>query len=220
MGKRTWIGVFIIVIGLGFLLDQANIIPFSVMLADWWPLVFILIGVVQLIFHTQTAIFTGPIFIIVGALLLLHQFTDYHIVAYIWPLVIIYIGFIFIFFQAKHDKHVDENNLLQSLSLFSGSEIKSRSNPLQGGSIIAVFGGSEIDLREAVITDDQITIEITSVFGGVSLKVPEDIRVQISGVPIFGGWEDKTRHRDSENDNYPVLHLKCITVFGGVEISD
>lgn len=218
--KRTWLGIIIIVIGTGFLLDQANIISFTTILSSWWPLILILIGFLQLIIHTQTAIFTGPLFIIIGTIFLLNEWTDLQILFYLWPLVIIYIGIIIIFYRPKHNKNVNKNNMLDSISLFSGSEIKSQSNPFQGGNILAVFGGSDIDLRDAVIVDDEITIEITSVFGGVSLKVPENVQVEISGVPIFGGWEDKTRLTNKADIHRPIIYLKCVTVFGGVEVTD
>ncbi len=219
MLNRTLLGVVIILIGVGFLLQQADIFPFATFLGNWWPVIFVLVGVIQLLYRTQTSLFTGPLFLIIGVLLLVNQWADIHLLSYLWPLIIIYVGFIFIFFRAKHDDSIDDSQKLQSLSLFSGSEIKSRSNPLKGGSVTAIFGGAEIDLRDAVILDEQITLELTSLFGGISLKVPSNVQVQVSGVPIFGGWEDNTRHQE-ETDRQPILLIKCVTIFGGVEISD
>src|SRR5690625_1570626 len=217
--KRSWIGIIIVIVGVGFLLEQANLIQFTSLLSDWWPLIFIIVGVLQISYHAHMAVFTGPLFIIVGVILLLHQWTDLQLFSYLWPLIIIYVGFIFIFFQAKHNKHIDEKDKLQSFLLFSGSEIKSQANPLKGGTITTIFGGAEIDLRDTTIEDDQITIEITSLFGGVSLRVPQHVRVEVSGVPIFGGWEDNTRY-DEHLDHAPVILLKCVTIFGGAEISN
>lgn len=218
--RRTWLGILIIVIGIGFLLERTDIISFTSLLSSWWPLILVIIGLLQLVTRSHAAAFTGPIFIIVGALLLLNELTDVYLLPYLWPLIIIYIGFVVIFHREKHEKNINRNNVLDSISLFSGADIKSKSNPFQGGSILTVFGGADIDLRDAVITDDEITIEITSVFGGVSLKVPENIQVEISGVPIFGGWEDKTRNNKVDNSNQPILYLKCVTIFGGVEVRD
>lgn len=220
MLKRSWIGVVIILVGLGFLLQQADVFQFTTLLADWWPLIFVVVGVIQLVYRTQTSFFTGPLFLIIGILLLLNQWTDIQFLSYLWPLIIIYIGIIFVFYQGKHDESMDDSQILHSLSLFSGSEIISRSSELKGGSVTAIFGGAEIDLREAIILDEQITLELTSLFGGISLKIPPNVRVQVSGIPIFGGWEDKTRHREADDDLQPLLLIKCVTIFGGVEISD
>lgn len=218
--RRTWLGIIIIVIGLGFLLDQANVISFIDILSHWWPLIFIVIGFLQLVTQAQSATLTGPLFIMIGAILLLNEWTDSQIFLYLWPLVIIYIGIIIIFYRPKHNKNVNKDNMLDSISLFSGAEIKSQSNPFQGGNILAVFGGTDIDLRDAVIVDEEITIEITTVFGGVSLKVPENVQVEVSGIPIFGGFEDKTRHVNKENTHQPIIYLKCVSIFGGVEVTD
>lgn len=218
--RRTWLGIIIIVIGLGFLLDQANVISFIDILSHWWPLIFIVIGFLQLVTQAQSATLTGPLFIMIGAILLLNEWTDSQIFLYLWPLVIIYIGIIIIFYRPKHNKNVNKDNMLDSISLFSGAEIKSQSNPFQGGNILAVFGGTDIDLRDAVIVDEEITIEITTVFGGVSLKVPDNVQVEVSGIPIFGGFEDKTRHVNKENTHQPIIYLKCVSIFGGVEVTD
>jgi len=218
--RRTWLGIIIIFIGVGFLLDQANVISFIEILSNWWPLIFIVIGLLQLVTQAQSATLTGPLFIIIGAILLLNERTDSQIFLYLWPLVIIYIGIIIIFYRPKHNKNVNKDNMLDSISFFSGAEIKSQSNPFQGGNILAIFGGTDIDLRDAIIDDEEITIEITTVFGGVSLKVPENVQVEVSGIPIFGGFEDKTRHVNKENTHQPIIYLKCVSIFGGVEVTD
>lgn len=221
MAKRTGIGLLIILIGIGFLLQQADLFQFTNFLVDWWPLIFIIIGFVQLLYHAQVSLFTGPLFIIIGAILLMNQWTDMSLFNFLWPIIIIYVGIIFIFFQSKDHKSIDENHMLQSFSLFSGSEIISRSNPLKGGTVTTIFGGADIDIREAVIEDDEIVIELTALFGGIELRVPHDVQVHVKGVPIFGGWEDSTRITQREEATNPKkINVKCITIFGGAEITN
>lgn len=219
---RTWLGIIIIAIGIGFLLEQSDMISFSSIVSNWWPIILIIIGLLQLFTRSHSAYIIGPIFIIVGLFLLFNEMTDLYLLPYLWPIVIIYIGIIVIFSRTNstHEKNINKNNVLDSISLFAGSDIKSQSNPFEGGSILTVFGGADIDLRDVVIIDDEITIEITSVFGGVSLKVPEHVHVEISGVPIFGGWEDQTKNNQIENSHQPILYLKCVTIFGGVEVTN
>jgi len=83
--RRTWLGIIIIFIGVGFLLDQANVISFIEILSNWWPLIFIVIGLLQLVTQAQSATLTGPLFIIIGAILLLNERTDSLIFLYLWP---------------------------------------------------------------------------------------------------------------------------------------
>src|SRR5699024_11575604 len=112
----------------------------------------------------------------IGAILLLNEWTDSQIFLYLWPLVIIYIGIIIIFYRPKHNKNVNKDNMLDSISLFSGAEIKSQSNPFQGGNILAVVGGTDIDLRDAVIDNEEIKIEIRTVIDGVCCIVQETVK--------------------------------------------
>src|SRR5699024_7955770 len=108
MLNRTLIGVIIIVIGGGFLLQQADNFPFTSFLGNLWPAIFVLVVIIQLLYRTQTSLFTGPLFLIIGVLLLVNQWADIHLFSYLWPLIIIYVGFIFIFFRAKHDDSIDD----------------------------------------------------------------------------------------------------------------
>jgi len=40
----------------------------------------------------------------------------------------------------------------------------------------------------------------------------------VKGIPIFGGWSNKTSSKNYINPNAPVLTLHCFVAFGGVEI--
>ena len=54
--------------------------------------------------------------------------------------------------------------------------------------IIAVFGGADLDLREAVLPPSgEITLDVIAVFGGADIKIPPEMRVIDSGTAIMGG---------------------------------
>lgn len=216
MSGRIWLGVLFLLFGFGFLLHQADIIDLSQLLSNWWPLILIIIGVVQLINRKHSSASSGLLFLLIGLLFLLNQWLDLDLIAYIWPLIFIIIGIVIIFARVKRDKSFHTANDLDTFVLFSGAEINSQSQTFQGGSVTAILGGAEIDLRDAVIIDGA-SIDLTTVLGGVEMKVPDNVRVEISGVPILGGWEDKTRVR-IENDEVPVLKINCLTILGGFEI--
>lgn len=72
-------------------------------------------------------------------------------------------------------------------AVFSGAERRVVSDHFTGGETMAVFGGTEIDLRECQIADGSV-IFATAVFGGVELKLPQNCEVVIDHeVEIFGG---------------------------------
>mgnify|MGYP000545247364 CR=1 FL=1 len=49
--------------------------------------------------------------------------------------------------------------------------------------------------------------------------VPSNWRVQVTGVPVFGGWSNKT-NKVEVDDNNPVLKINCLVLFGGMEVKN
>ena len=84
--------------------------------------------------------------------------------------------------------------------------------------VVTVFGGAEIDLRDAILPGREITMRAVSVFGGLSITVPPEMRVVDSGVAIFGGRDVSGDFAESETPDSPVLRLQGACVFGGVSV--
>jgi hypothetical protein len=78
---------------------------------------------------------------------------------------------------------------------------------------VAVFGGVEIDLSDAVFESPEVVIEVTTVFGGVDIKVPENVSLHGSGIGIFGGFDVK--EQTSADPYAPVVRVKGAAIFGG-----
>lgn len=216
MSNKIWVGFIFIFFGFGFLLQQAGIWDFSDILAMFWPLILILIGVIQLTIRSISS-FSGILFIAIGGLFLANQWVDVNIVTYLWPLLLIIVGLTILISRMKQDRTPHSDQSIRAFTLFSGSDIRSQSKDFTGGNVTSIFGGAEIDLRDAVLSKKGTSLEITTIFGGVSVYIPENVRVEITGVPIFGGWENKTRRQSHEDEELPVLNVHCLTVFGGAE---
>jgi hypothetical protein len=81
----------------------------------------------------------------------------------------------------------------------------------------AVFGGVDLDLREARLESHEVTIESKAVFGGISIVVPPDVTVIMEGTGIFGGFAG-----DAEDvqppAGAPVVRVTGKAVFGGVAV--
>jgi hypothetical protein len=81
----------------------------------------------------------------------------------------------------------------------------------------AVFGGVDLDLREARLESAEVTIESKAVFGGVSIVVPPDVTVIMEGTGVFGGFGG-----DAEDvqppAGAPVVRVTGKAVFGGVAV--
>lgn len=217
MSSKSWIGFILIIFGFGFFLHQADVWDFPEVLSIFWPLILIIIGVVQLS-NRSISSFSGILFIAIGGLFLLNQWVDMNLAAYIWPLLLIIIGLTFIFSKIGRDKSLDSERSMRVFTLFSGTEVRSQSKQFEGGNVTSIFGGAEIDLRDAIFSEKGASLEITALFGGVSIYLPENVRVEVTGIPIFGGWEDKTRRRMNNDEGIPVLYVHYLTAFGGAEI--
>jgi hypothetical protein len=54
----------------------------------------------------------------------------------------------------------------------------------------------------------------------VDVIVPEGWRVQLGGLPIFGGYEDKTHKFGALAVDAPVLKVGATAIFGGVTVKN
>ena len=82
---------------------------------------------------------------------------------------------------------------------------------------MALFGGGDIDLRQAGFTAEGCNLHLTAIFGGIDVIVPDDIQVITSGIPIFGAIEDKSTHSETKPIRSTVK-CHCTVIFGGIEI--
>jgi len=79
----------------------------------------------------------------------------------------------------------------------------------------AVFGGVDLDLREARFQPGITTIRCKAVFGGVDILVPPGVRLEMSGTGIFGGFGETPGDDDSLPDA-PIVRVVGKAIFGGV----
>ncbi len=84
--------------------------------------------------------------------------------------------------------------------------------------IKAVFGGADLDLRDATLESAEVEIDIKAVFGGVNIVVPPDIRVAVDGDGVFGAFNDDTTRGPQPGPGAPVVRVTGKAVFGGVNV--
>jgi len=219
--QSSWVGITLIIIGFFFILDTFNIMEFGGIISDWWPAIFIIIGLIKLQGQDRVA---GLIFILIGALLLLtiHDVVEWNSIWRLWPLILIFIGLSMIFKGRRNkwkltNEKTTGDDYIHSNAVFGGSEHAITSQNFRGGETMALFGGVELDMRQAQISADGCKIHATALFGGVEIIVPDDWNVIITGTPIFGGIDSKSR-RKSDAKSGKDIYIHCTVAFGGVEI--
>jgi hypothetical protein len=120
---------------------------------------------------------------------------------------------------------------LNEVNIFWGGKRRIVAKNFVGGEIVAIFGGFEIDLREADIVGDVAEIEIATIFGGGEIRVPQNWEVVMDTVGIFGGCDDRTRHPDvpiagassaggSSIPRPKKLIIKGVAIFGGLGVKN
>ncbi len=106
---------------------------------------------------------------------------------------------------------------LDAVSIFGGVKKIIFSKNFQGGDIVNIFGGSELDFTQADITG-RVYIDVTQVFGGTKIIVPSHWMVISDMAAVFAGFDDKRIRTSAPLDNNKVLVLKGISIFAGVDI--
>jgi hypothetical protein len=211
---RLFFGILVIAAGVVLLLDNAGTLDAGEFFATWWPAVLILAGVLTLAAnprHWPVALIIAA----VGTAFLLSNLGIVDIGDFIIPAALILVGFLVIFGRGLGSR-TETGDKVNSFNVFSGSEIASHSNEFQGGSISAIFGGAEVDLRDAVPTPDA-QLDVFTAFGGVEVRVPDGWQVEVKGLPLFGGIENATA-KEAVAPNAPRLSISATVLFGGLEI--
>ncbi len=220
MSRKRFFGIIITCIGLLSLGNAMNIIDISLgyLIAHYWPLILVAVGLFNILTNSASKR-AGIVLLVVGVLLQLNISGYFNIFEYnlFWPIIFILIGFSLIFSKKDRWNNIKEDSL-SAVGLFSGSNIKSLANNFQGGSALTICGGLDIDLRQAEMNEEKTAkIDLIVAFGGVDIYVSEGWNVVMTGVPLFGGWDNKAR---SSSIDAPTLKVNCFIAFGGAEVKN
>lgn len=217
MRGRYMLGSFFILLGLGLLLHKMDIIN----IGQWWPLLIVLLGFYQLI-KGKGASTGGLILILVGGFIFckIHGILPHNWSTYIWPAALIIIGLFILVDGLKSNAPIDNRDSADYFVAFSGVNTRLQSRNFKGGSAVALFGGIELDLRNAELDANNVRMDLVAIFGGIDIKVPQHWKVEISGLPLFGGWDNKTNYIPLPDAEEKKLTVKCMALFGGAGIKN
>ena len=212
--------VVFIVVGTVLMLEKLGFVPSGFAL-HFWPSIFIVIGVLKIVYAGGRP--TGAVLIGLGVLLQLNEMDITHLQFWdLWPVLIIVAG-VAMLWQALIGEApgVSANPRFDSIYVFGGGDRQVNTKDFKGGSLFAMFGGYKVDFRNADIDGDQAVLDASAIFGGGEIRVPETWQVSVHGVGVFGAYEDKTR-RFQPDPSKPTktLVIRGIAMFGGIEIKN
>ncbi|MFL1380860.1 MULTISPECIES: DUF1707 SHOCT-like domain-containing protein [unclassified Nocardiopsis] len=103
------------------------------------------------------------------------------------------------------------------VAVFGGCERKGRWLVEPRTNVSVLCGGVDLDLREAVLSRREVTIQVAVILGGVDITVPYGVRVINNTSGILGGTE--LHGTDQVTDpNAPVIRLTGTCMLGGVSV--
>lgn len=226
MGRRNnfnaifW-GLALVLVGVLFLAQNLGYIgnfPFW----NYLPALLIVLGLYQL-FANQFRAWAGPLMLIlVGTFLLLAalDFISWSTFGtLIWPTILILVGLSIIFRRGSSSDQFTEEKSSQFniFSAFSAQKRNVTSPDFRNGEITSIFGGVEVDFRNANIMEKPVRLQSTVMFGGTDIFVPQDWDVRIDAIAMFGGTEDK-RNPAATIKQTPDLIVSGTVLFGGLSI--
>ena len=226
--KSTVWGIAIIALGIIFGGNALGLFDINVFFDGWWTLFIIIPSLIAL--FTDKDKLMNLIFLLAGVIFLLaaQNVFSYEVASKIvLALALIGIGVSIIvrgFFRGKNNKEVEqkvhdakkERKTDVQTAIFSGNDRVYKNETFSGANLTAVFGGINLDLRNAKFTKDT-TIKAFCLFGGIDIEVPEDVQVKIKSGFIFGGTSDE---RKNEATGKYTIYIDATGGFGGLEISD
>lgn len=103
------------------------------------------------------------------------------------------------------------------VSILGGRKFTGRWRPPKTMTMVGVLGGREIDLREAEIPADGITINVIGLIGGTHVIVPDGINVEVSGFSGLGGRRVDS-HAEPGAPGERVVRLNVFGALGGLKV--
>lgn len=85
---------------------------------------------------------------------------------------------------------------------------------------VAFWGGAEIDLRNARFAEKLSTISCVAIMGGITIVVPDDINVDVTGIGFMGAFqlEDKAGTPPAP-PTAPTVKITGLAFWGGVVVT-
>ncbi len=217
---RLLFGILLLLVGGVLLLDNFDLLESGPVLR-WWPVVLIIFGLMRM-FQPGGARIFGLVVLVVGAAILLDNLDIASIRFWdLWPLFLVLLGLSILrrrsLVSGPRSSSSPDNTLYGS-AFMGAFERSSASQAFEGGRLSATMGGCEVDLRNAKMKGEEVTIDVFVFWGGIELKVPREWSVQLEVSPVMGGAEDETVHPAVAGA--PRLRIRGEIIMGGLTIGN
>jgi class 3 adenylate cyclase len=104
-----------------------------------------------------------------------------------------------------------------TVSIFSSSQRKGRWRVEGDTTAVSFMGSCQLDLRQAEVVGDEVTITAIAFMGGVDVIVPEGIEVVLEGLAFMGGKQTSVRDVPVIPGS-PLVRVRALAFMGGVTV--
>src|ERR1039457_2042312 len=183
-------GLILVAIGVLFLLGNLHIVRGT----DWisyWPVIPIVIGLVQLVDSSSSSgRIGGGVMLVVGGLFLADNLGYINFPIWdLWPLILIAVGLMMVWKragfvtgkQAADRIHrrwnlpdmsagcTTSSGYVSEFAIFGGSKRVMTTQDFRGGKVSKIFGGCALDLTGAAMVEDAAVAHVAALYGGSSI---------------------------------------------------
>lgn len=103
------------------------------------------------------------------------------------------------------------------VAIMSGVEKKGRWTPARHTQVLALLGGAEIDLREALLPPGVTEINVVAIMGSAEILVTPNTRVESNGISIMGAFEHVPESTAPDPEG-PIVRITGLALMAAVEV--
>lgn len=107
----------------------------------------------------------------------------------------------------------DSSDLI--LTVFGGTSRRGRWRAKRRIGVLNLFGGTDLDFRDAAMDAPASVVNVFCLFGGVDVTVPDGYQVENNVVAVFGGSGMKV---SPPQPGAPTVVVRGFVGFGGVDV--
>jgi hypothetical protein len=102
-------------------------------------------------------------------------------------------------------------------SVLGSSEREGRIRVRRRVGCLMAFGNIDLDLRQATLEGDVITIVALGMFGAIDVYVPEGVEVDLRGLAL--GGHKRARGKDpTPQPGTPLVRVFAVSIFAGIDV--
>ena len=214
--SRTLIGFGFVVVGLLLLMQNAGWLDAGDVIADWWPVLLVAVGLIQL--NGDRDNWLGPVILIVVGFVLLgirHGVVGRDIWSFVWPFALIALGLWIVAGRGDGTNRLTEPDT-HAVAALSSRDVVVEADTFSSGDVTVLLGAMTLDLTKTTPAAGAV-VTATVVLGSLDVLIPEGWRATFTGTPLLAGWDDTTR-RDGLPEDAPTVEVKAFAVLAGIEV--